>query len=503
MLNPLPSAPTPLPYEWPPFQVDAKAVELKHPFFERIRRFERGMVQHVQPMANHTRPRYLFVRDVNTGGSYTRIWRTYPTEHWCFIHSSRRARAFIFWRSYPTLSVNADHPPFPDVLPSGERHRIHIPLNALIAGPAAGGPLFADASDDPSRRAISLEYFDAVLPPTERAEIDCGATNRELGLDDTRPGDERMQRWAKKLREMGDSCVVVTGGSPFPWWFLGSWEVLSIWPEYYTGPTLREFAWSPLATEAIYGNFNLIMPSSSVPAYLCPTPDGSAAPRSFNAFLPLRAESPVLPGLLAIHVRRGDFNGHSQSLAEYKSEFTTFTKLGTPGLCLPERTNGGYGAGENWIASGIPDGYEYPAIPSYFDVPEGLSRREASLKHSWPTMEEIVVRAREIRVGAREARWGLSSAQTLRAVYISTDGEAEWVGELATALRADGWAHVASSLDIFEGLSREAQAVSQVVDQGIMTIAEQFVGNGFSSLTGNVVQVRLGGGREPGTIHYW
>jgi transketolase len=66
--------------------------------------------------------------------------------------------------------------------------------------------------------------------------------------------------------------------------------------------------------------------------------------------------------------------------------------------------------------------------------------------------------------------------QDLRRVFIATNGEPEWVNELAARLRADGWDLVSSSMDM--ELAQDEFAVSQAVDMGVLVAAETFIGSG-------------------------
>ncbi|KAF7316397.1 SH3 and PX-domain-containing 3 [Mycena indigotica] len=495
------------PFDFGPMKADPQAQELGFPSYEDIWQFERKLGQHFQPnrfTEPHPRPRYLFVRDIDPGSG----WNNVMQEFLLHAHLATLSdRSMVFHPFTPR-----DHAPLPDTLPSGDRHHIRIPLNAIISGASTGAPLLPDASDRMIRRAVSIEYFNAVCGE-QRKEIGYNDVMHGFAMDDEREGDERMMRWAKKLKNMEDRCVVVTGGSIFPWWFTGGFKVLSIWPAYSNGSTLREFAWSPLVTKTIHDHYHLLTPPSpppAIPPYLQPS-SSPPARHSYNAFHPLRADAAPIPGLLAIHVRRGDYEGHCHFLADVGSEYTTFDKFGTPGIKVPPEAGTGYPGDPNagpeagFIGSAIPKGYKYPALPDYLSVPKGEGKKEAALAHCWPSVAQITKRANDIRKGASESRWGLSKPQELRSVYISTNGKEDWVKELADALKKDGWERVASSLDLASGgkMSREALTVSQAVDQGIMGAAESFIGVGFSSMTGNVVQVRLGGGREPGSIHFW
>ncbi|KAJ7617361.1 hypothetical protein FB45DRAFT_1034652 [Roridomyces roridus] len=137
--------------------------------------------------------------------------------------------------------------------------------------------------------------------------------------------------------------------------------------------------------------------------------------------------------------------------------------------------------------------------PDYLDVLEGKTRSEAAYEHCWPTAEAIVRRALAVRADSASGKdFG---SQRLTAVYIATNGEPEWIAVLVALFKRNGWDRVSTSLDM--ELAPEEYAVSQVVDMSVMVAAESFIGVGFSSLTSNVVQLRLAAGRHPGTTRFW
>ncbi|KAJ7192426.1 hypothetical protein GGX14DRAFT_380086 [Mycena pura] len=401
-------------------------------------------------------------------------------------------RAFVFADFIPRA-----HAPLPDIIPHANmRHFLRIPLPALLSGPIAGGPLSARGDDTVLRRAVSEEYFDLVCPKEERVEVGYHEVMGELGIDDKTEGDERMARWAQRLREESAMCVVVTGGSVFPWWFTGGWQVLSIWPGYSTSPFLSLFAWSPIVTEALYHNFDLLTSSAPAtpPSYLHPSPHSPQTQNPFERFPPLSASASFIPGLLAMHIRRGDYSYHCPGLADWGSEYTTT----------------------------IPEGYTgYPALPDYLDVPavegetgeqvegegeEGKRRHDAALRHCWPSIEDIVRKARDVRLSQLPSLFSnftTATASKLDVIYISTNADPLFIHTLSTLLLADGWLKVTSTLDMERNLTPEAGAVNTAVDMAVLSAAEVFIGNGFSSLTSNVVQIRLGAGREVGSVRFW
>ncbi|KAJ7018190.1 hypothetical protein C8F04DRAFT_1152421 [Mycena alexandri] len=396
-----------------------------------------------------------------------------PSEQLLNTHLAYRAqRAYVFPNYIPR-----DHPPFPDTLPNGTRHMLEVPMNAFVSGPTGGGPLSADHTDSILRRAVSVEWWDIVCPPENVVSVKLYDTLQEMGLDGGSDGKDMMDKWANKLLGMSAPCISIVDGSPFDYIFIGSSRVISIWPDYSNSPVLQYFAWSPLITAAIFRHFHFLS-DDAPPKSLAPVGE---PPYDFQSFRPYISSAPPIPGLLGIHVRRGDYEGHCINLANGGADYNAWNLIGTPGLTPATK-----------------DGYVWPALPDYLDIPGNQSRRDAAFDHCWPSPAAIVTRARKVQVSA--ASEDALAPQNLRRIYISTNGESSWVTELAAALRADGW-KVASSLDLL--LTREEKAVGQAVDMGILVAADAFIGVGFSSLTSNVVQIRLGGGRDARTIHFW
>jgi len=137
---------------------------------------------------------------------------------------------------------------------------------------------------------------------------------------------------------------------------------------------------------------------------------------------------------------------------------------------------------------------QHPSLPDRFDPryddyadPTGDAKRAYYLSHCYPSTSELVTRLRAVR----DAHPGLNR------VYVLSNG---WVQELVRALQEDGWADVASTPDLV--LDGEQYHVSMAVDMAIAERAEVFVGNGFSSLTSNVVMLRLAKGMDPSSIRF-
>ncbi|KAJ7452727.1 hypothetical protein B0H11DRAFT_1820868 [Mycena galericulata] len=431
-------------------------LSLGHPTFADIRQYERTLPQHRTPSIfkkHRSKKRYVYFSGEMWGSGWNNVFmEQLLNTHLAYL--SDRGYVFVDF-------VAISHPPFADTLPDGTRHYLRIPMNAFTSGPTGGGSL-GPGVDPKIPRAISQEWWDVVCPPRQVVEVSVAQTVEELKINDATSGEERLRLWAEKLRKMDAECVKIVAGTPFDWMFVDGAGVLSIWPSYGTSPTLKEFAWSALITRAISRNFALL----------------SSDPYPLAAFSPLRASAPPIQGLLGIHVRRGDYDKHCHNLVDWGADYIAWNLFGRPDIVRTGR---------------------YPALPDYLTVPNGVSRGEAAYAHCWPSAREIIERIRAVRAMSESGE--SFPAQHLRAVYIATNGEPEWVNALAELLKVDGWDTVSSSLNM--QLSKDEVAVAQAVDMSVLVSAETFIGDGFSSLSADVAQLRLAGGRHPDTIRFW
>ncbi|KAJ7765108.1 hypothetical protein B0H14DRAFT_3510253 [Mycena olivaceomarginata] len=373
--------------------IDPLAQELGHPTFPDIRFYERNLPQHViaKFVIKRNRSSEVFVFFRKQRGDAGQ-WNNILQEQLLNTHLAYLSdRAYVF----PGY-VARDHPPLPDTLPNGDRHWLHIPANAFTSGSTTGGPLSSDGTDRLMRRAVSEEWYNIVCPRTEVVTLDLHGTTRELGLDDNSEGVDIMAQWAKKLSEMTAPCVSVDGGPLFSYVIFSSKPLISLWPSYSQSPALKYFAWSPLITAAVFRNFQLLS-QHPPPQALIPTGD---RPHTFQSFPPYNSSAPPIPGLLGIHLRRGDFKQHC---------------------------------------------YRLPALPDYLDIRQGRSRGDAAFDHCWPSAETIVSRVNAIRQSAESG--AAFPSQNLRRIYIATNGDPSWIGNLTAHLRADGW-DVSSSFDM-------------------------------------------------------
>jgi hypothetical protein len=271
--------------------------------------------------------------------------------------------------------------------------------------------------------------------------------------------------------------------------------LLDIWPSLSTSPLLTHFSWSPLITAALSANAHVIHPalSSSTPSSFVPS-----------------SNPPPLSGLLALHIRRGDFIDHCEHLTNWSVRFMGFNEFpGLPDRFTPPKSS----------SDGYDDHYGYD-----------LSAEERALyrAHCFPEIDQIVSRVREVRAA-------LLRTTNLTRVYVLTNGRPEWLQELKDALQEDArrerlnqWEHIGTSRDL--RLTGEQRHNSQAMDMAVAQRAEVFIGNGvrhlvtcsfllfvvrgggmqtnfffpqFSSLSSNVGMLRAAQGRDWDTMRFW
>jgi len=193
----------------------------------------------------------------------------------------------------------------------------------------------------------------------------------------------------------------------------------------------------------------------------------------------------VIPKLVAVHVRRGDYEKHCEMLAAIKAAWTSWNSLG-----VYSRDNATLPAGfdpaefnldARWVDASYPkladSIFDPPYSAAYPHDAEGkvdptiLTRGELSFLHCWSRMDGI----RDKLAAVRRAHPGLEN------VYLMTNGGDRWIGGMIELLLEDGWKSVRSSKELV--LSDAALAVSQAVDMAVGNWAEVFVGNGVRRST--------------------
>ncbi|KZT73192.1 hypothetical protein DAEQUDRAFT_511825 [Daedalea quercina L-15889] len=340
-----------------------------------------------------------------------------------------------------------------------------IPLSALLQGPVLGAPPTTDRAA-PQPFAVTEDHFHRVCPPGARTVVRADAVTALAGAPTTAAGV--LAKWVERFGALPDKCLEVPrdGGQNFDIYMFGdASRLLDVWPVLSQSPLLREFAWSPLVERAFDRNRAAFAPAAAPAVRPLTGPGSSSGARPGRAKSPSAARYAPLAGLLALHVRRGDFAEHCADLARW---------------------------GSSYVANNA-----FPGMPDTFRFPPGAdadadARVEMQRPHCFPSIPEIVARAVEERERER-ARGDGGGAVGLVDVYVMTNGPGEWVRELKDALwTAGGWRSVASSRDL--ELDWEQRFVKQAVDMLIGQRAQVFVGNGFSSLSGLVNMLRTANG---------
>lgn len=216
--------------------------------------------------------------------------------------------------------------------------------------------------------------------------------------------------------------------------FFGRPELLDLWPQMLKSPVMTHFAWSAPVLDAVARNMRLISPSSPASSWR-----GGGAPDKYGVS---RAAPAIgIQRLVAVHIRRGDFEDHCRKLHGWGAGFASWNLL-----------------------KGLPDTFS-PSKASPADYEQKC----------WPDIEQIVDRLHEVRA-QHDKREG--AGHELENIFIMTNGKRQWVTDLKIALHNDGWRTVSSSKDLV--LDPVEDSVNQAIDMEIARRAEVFVGNGVS-----------------------
>ncbi|KAI9457382.1 hypothetical protein HD554DRAFT_2030105 [Boletus coccyginus] len=312
-----------------------------------------------------------------------------------------------------------------------------IPINAIISGPTAGGPM-----PDTSPLAVSAEFYDHVCATPDTTPYLLSSEDAPRDAD----GAVLIDWWRSQLAHVDAQCIEVDsspGHDLFDRFLFGSPRVLSLFDTLVASPILADFVWSPLVQAAVARNFALFQPRS--------------AKAIFSSDI-----AATLPALVAVHLRRGDFVRHCPNLAKWGADYMGIN--------------------------------QHPSLPDRFDprpLANDTTARDAYyLAHCLPTTAQLVARLHEIR----------AQHPALRRVYVLSNEWAWALDKLKGALLKDGWSDVVSTVDL--SLDAAQYYVSMAVDMAIAERAEVFVGNGFSSLSSNVVMLRLAKGMDPSSNRF-
>lgn len=263
-----------------------------------------------------------------------------------------------------------------------------------------------------------------------------------------------------------------------------------------SSPVLNNWGWSELVMGVFRKNIQLFVSNVRSTSLHFSSSATRWSPRNKDdAFVPSSSDELVfqddttLP-LLALHLRRGDYEGHCQSLAQ---EHSSYVGMDT----LPEFEER--------------DAFAPPNITYDRDsVPEEVSAYFT--KHCFPSATQVAQRVREVlhdyekvldaedrKIAGRKSRWfwrlrwyGWTPLvkEKVKKVYLMSNGKANWLHEVRKELVKDAkrsiynrqwefvwsWEDVRNSRDLKAGW--EENRVLQLVDMYVGQRAELFVGNG-------------------------
>ncbi|KAJ6586421.1 hypothetical protein DFH09DRAFT_1359751 [Mycena vulgaris] len=413
------------------------------PLYEKYRERERHFPQHnlslPYPEGSHAK----FLWAANHGSRFG--WGNYMEEMVLDAYLAYSAhRAHVDFRSrllyvFDNYTSQRDGPEIGSW--NGKPIPARVPFSALIAGPIIGGSM--GEKDIP--RAVSREYFFSVCPESKRVVIDTRKIQDTLGEDVTL--GQIVERWVAELKSIQSPCVELASNSPalFGSSLTNTIRVLDAFPALSRSPILSAFDWSPLILEGFNNNLRYFVD-----------------PSDFNSPSPMETYITPLKGLLAIHVRRGDYELWCDDAYKNAMSFKGFNSF-------PE----------------LPDKYaplDYGSLGS-----SNIAR-----KHCSPSIAEIVEKVLSV------------TEPHITRVYIMTNAPRTWLSDLKRALRTvHQWPNgVGTTRDL--DLSWEGKFVSEAVDMHVGQRAEKFIGNGFSSLTSSVVMLRMhNSDLNPSDIHFW
>jgi hypothetical protein len=309
-------------------------------------------------------------------------------------------------------------------------HTPRTPLNALISGPSAGG---AWDPTDPFPRSISDRFLDKVCPPSVRRIINTRDIKPPIYWEQN--GRIIFETWRKLLLEAPERCIEIQPDTSqdnypqtFDLWFWGSGKNNDLWEEYRDSAVSRLLKPSPVVESAVARNVYLLSPRGPKP--------------------PLGVSNEPFDRMLAVHLRRGDYQTACLGFAQWNSTFYSWNLL-----------------------SFLPDKFHHP---SGWDA----DRNETIttyMRHCFPTEVFITNKIRESRRAYIDAAKP-GEVRYLDTVYILTNEQTEWTEQLKRMLYDDGWNHVVTTRQL--ELDSQQKDVGMAVDMDLARRAAVFIGNG-------------------------
>ncbi|KAF8159910.1 hypothetical protein B0H34DRAFT_705336 [Crassisporium funariophilum] len=408
----------------------------------------------------------------------------------------------------------------------------------------------------PSERVyIHLESVEAHLRSV--------TSNPTASLNDA-SGKSILDAWLARLSQpdVKDArCMQVRDDSPhvFNIVFFGTTYMQDLWKTLSTSPVLTNWAWSPLVYRALEQNRRLFISDSKQPAETSPL--STESPPWHISWIKTAAPLP----LLTLHLRRGDFKDHCPHLADMASNYTGFATFPefsardpfvVPLLVSKDSTESPvrHSPKDIPIVESKEELYRYYAPHCYPDVKQ-IVQRVREVLHDY----EKFLRGADIGTGkgssfekaraeeerdrtvpdSSQERRGMAgwswkqkavdignasplrkslANQTLKKIFIMSNGDSDFLKQVKDALLEDAedsrnpeksaawgfqweWEVVSTSRDLVLGW--EEAPVGRALDMYVAHRSELFLGNGFSSLTGNVVMLRKMGPFDPVQTRFW
>ncbi|KAF9535405.1 hypothetical protein CPB83DRAFT_830430 [Crepidotus variabilis] len=408
------------------------------------------------------------------------------------------------------------HLPFPYTIWQWTLRPVRVPLSSFLGGVLVG--MDEDLVRLPvDQRSISQEYFDHICPPSDTVEVLFG-TERDVPhsvegvvLPFPRSGASgaEIESWWKTRMNLPDvkdaRCVTVNEQKRrlWDWSFYNHVTFLEYFPTLQQSKVFQGFQWSPLVLDAAQRSlgdsfFSSINNSEALGMLLLGRTEMALTLATGHLLNETTMVKPGLPRTVAIHLRMGDFSHHCHSLNNWGAPYLSFA--------LPESQGGGVRDSDVFDLS--------PFWETPIDDSDAAAKKKAKetyyFAHCLPTISQIVQRLHDVRIdfekdSSRVVRPGppgeeqTSKGYWLNKVYILTNGSPAVIQQIKELLLADDWELVTATPDLEKNWSKLEKAVSGATDMSIAEEGEVFVGNGFSSLSANIIMLRRAKGYPPYT----
>ncbi|KAI0668470.1 hypothetical protein C8Q78DRAFT_979670 [Trametes maxima] len=420
----------------------ALAPHLLPPLYREFVEAEHALPQHnwSQTAPKHGE-RFLFVaRYATKGQGWGNSLQEFLLHGWL---AYKAGRTFVFhnytWSDNPDATFAKWH---------GKQIPAQIPYSVSLRGPLVGDAFPHGEHRSP---AISKLYFEQICQ--SKTTLYPSGVYGEAGMPFAT--SQIVHKWVQKLNRLQDPCVQTTPGENLfthetVYGVPGAFD--DAWQDFSTSPIITHFGWSPLIEMAFDTNRDLFLPSYA----LATEPFLSAVPFTNNT-----DRYTMIPGLMVLHLRRGDYESHCMKLARQLEHFVSVNA--------------------------------FPFMMDQFTVPRGVNA-EHYRKHCFPSIDEVTAKVAKVLK--------TPAARGVRKLFIMTNADSGWIAEVEKVLLPlTSWEIISSSRDLT--ISWEQKYVAQCIDSLVAQRAQVFIGNGFSTLTSTAVTMRLANGFPSDSTRFW